>query len=62
MKLLALSDVHSNLVAVRKMRAQEHNDFDAIVIAGDLGGDAAEGLFSILFVAGGWWSFFKQHA
>ncbi|SRR6266851_2124626 len=31
------------------MRAQEHNDFDAIVIAGDLGGDAAEELFSILF-------------
>ena len=49
MKLLALSDVHSNLIAVRKMRAQERNDFDAIVIAGDFGGDAAEGLFSILF-------------
>ena len=48
MKLLALSDVHSNLIAVRKMRAQERNDFDAIVIAGDLGGDAAERIFSIL--------------
>jgi len=44
MKLLALSDIHSNLIAVRKMRAQERNVFDAIVIAGDLGGDAVEGL------------------
>jgi hypothetical protein len=31
------------------MRAQERSDFDAIVIAGDLGGDAAEGLFSVSF-------------
>jgi hypothetical protein len=48
MKLLALSDIHSNLIAVRKMRAQERNVFDAIVIAGDLGGNAVEGLFGIL--------------
>jgi len=48
MKLLALSDIHNNLITVRKMRAQERNVFDAIVIAGDLGGDAVEGLFGIL--------------
>lgn len=41
MRLLALSDVHGNLVAARKMRAQEGNEFDAIVVAGDLGGDRA---------------------
>lgn len=48
MRLLALSDIHNNLIVARKMRAQERNEFDAIVIAGDLGGDSVEGLFSIL--------------
>jgi predicted phosphodiesterase len=47
-KLLALSDVHANIIAVRKLRAQERNEFDAIVIAGDLGGDSATELFDVL--------------
>ncbi|HLY06669.1 MAG TPA: metallophosphoesterase family protein [Rhizomicrobium sp.] len=48
MKLLALSDAHANIIAVRKLRAQERNEFDAIVIAGDLGGDSAAELFNVL--------------
>jgi predicted phosphodiesterase len=48
MKLLALSDVHNNLVVARKMRAQERNVFDAIVVGGDLGGNAAVELFGVL--------------
>lgn len=48
MRLLAFSDIHNNLVAVRRMRACEENDFDAIVVAGDLGSAAAPQLFDIL--------------
>jgi hypothetical protein len=47
-KLLALSDAHANIIAVRKLRAQERNEFDAIVIAGDLGGDSATELFDVI--------------
>jgi hypothetical protein len=47
-KLLALSDAHANIVAARKLRAQERNEFDAVVVAGDLGGDSATGLFDVL--------------
>jgi hypothetical protein len=48
MRLLALSDAHGNLVAAQKMRAQEGNEFDALVVAGDLGGDRALQLFNVL--------------
>jgi hypothetical protein len=48
MKLLALSDIHNNLIVARKMRAQEKNVFDAIVVAGDIGDSSAEHLFNIL--------------
>jgi predicted phosphodiesterase len=48
MRLLAISDIHNNLVAVRRLRALETNDFDAIVVAGDLGNAAAGQIFEIL--------------
>jgi predicted phosphodiesterase len=48
MRLLAISDIHNNLVAVRRMRAAEKNDFDAIVVAGDLGNASAPQVLKIL--------------
>jgi predicted phosphodiesterase len=48
MRLLAFSDIHHNLVAVRKLRASEQNSFDAIIVAGDIGGESAAGFFGIL--------------
>jgi len=62
MRLLALSDIHNNLVAVRRLRALEANDFDAIVVAGDLGNAAATQILEllasfkcpVLYVYGNW--------
>jgi len=48
MKLLAFSDIHHNLVAVRKLRALEKNSFDAIIVAGDIGSESATDFFKIL--------------
>jgi Icc-related predicted phosphoesterase len=48
MRLLAFSDIHHNLAAVRKLRALEKNSFDAIVVAGDIGSASANEFFQIL--------------
>lgn len=48
MKFLLLSDIHNNLVAIEKMRAQETNKFDAVVVAGDIGSDSAHQIFNVL--------------
>jgi len=48
MRLLALSDIHDNLTAVKKLRASERNCFDAIVVAGDIGSASAHEFFKIL--------------
>ncbi|MDB5610061.1 MAG: hypothetical protein JWP25_6961 [Bradyrhizobium sp.] len=48
MRLLAFSDIHHNLVAVRKLRALEQNSFDAIIVAGDIGSESAAAFFRIL--------------
>jgi predicted phosphodiesterase len=48
MKILALSDIHHNLVAVRKLRAAEKNVFDVILVAGDMGSESAGKLLNIL--------------
>ena len=48
MRLLAFSDIHHNLVAVRKLRAFEKNSFDAIIVAGDIGNESAADFFKIL--------------
>lgn len=47
-KILAFSDVHLNLGCIRKLRAQEKNIFDAVVIAGDMGGVAMSEMISIV--------------
>lgn len=39
MKLLVFADVHDQISKVNKLRAQEHNVFDAIIFAGDIGGE-----------------------
>ena len=46
-RLLAVSDIHGNLGSVRDVRARERNNFDAIIVPGDIG-DNAEEIFSIL--------------
>jgi Icc-related predicted phosphoesterase len=48
MRLLAFSDIHHNLGAVRKLRASEANSFDAVVVAGDIGSESADEFFKIL--------------
>ena len=48
MKILAIADIHNNVGCVRKLRAQEANDFDAIAIAGDIGTHGAAEIFEIL--------------
>jgi predicted phosphodiesterase len=62
MRLLAFSDIHHNLVAVRRLRAQEKNSFDAVIVAGDIGNESAAAFFEIvatfdcpiLYVYGNW--------
>jgi Icc-related predicted phosphoesterase len=62
MRLLAFSDIHHNLMAVRKLRALEDNDFDALIVAGDIGNESAVEFFEIvrsfecpvLYVYGNW--------
>jgi predicted phosphodiesterase len=48
MRLLSISDIHGNVDAVRKLRGREGNTFDAVVVAGDIGGDAAAKIMEIL--------------
>jgi predicted phosphodiesterase len=62
MKILAISDIHNNLACVQKLRAQEANEYDVIVVAGDIGTRAAGGIFAtlasfacpIVYVHGNW--------
>jgi hypothetical protein len=48
MRLLALSDIHGNVTAVRQVRTREGNIFDAIVVAGDIGNEGASEIFGVL--------------
>ena len=48
MKILLLSDIHNNVSAVRKMRSQEGNQYDLIVVAGDIGSDRAQEVLDVL--------------
>lgn len=47
-RFLALSDIHRNVVAVRQLRSREANRFDAVLVAGDIGSDAAPEILNIL--------------
>ena len=48
MRLLAFSDIHHNLEAVRGLRVLEKNSFDAVIVAGDIGSESAADIFKIL--------------
>ncbi len=62
MRLLAISDIHNNVGCVRKLREQEANRFDGLVVAGDVGRQRAAEVLPILktfgcpivFVNGNW--------
>lgn len=61
-RFLLVSDIHDNLAAVQKMRSQEANGFDAIIIAGDIGSNRTREIFDVfatfgcpvLYVYGNW--------
>lgn len=48
MRILLLSDIHNNVSAVQKMRGQEANTYDLVVVAGDIGSDRAQEVFDVL--------------
>jgi predicted phosphodiesterase len=48
MKILAVSDIHGNVRAVRQVRARERNEFDAVVVAGDIGSGETAAILGIL--------------
>lgn len=62
MRVLALSDIHNNISAVQRLRAQETDTPDVMVVAGDLGSDSADEIMAILgtyqcpilYVLGNW--------
>ena len=62
LKLLAVSDIHGNVEAVKMLRERERNQFDAVVVAGDIGGKAATEIMGVLatfacpvmYVLGNW--------
>jgi len=62
MRILAISDIHDNVEAVRRLRILESNRFDAIVSAGDFGSNSITEMMGILstfncpvlYVLGNW--------
>jgi predicted phosphodiesterase len=47
-RILAISDIHNNVACVRKLRAQESNEFDVIAVPGDIGTHRAVEIFGVL--------------
>lgn len=47
-RILALSDIHNNIESVRLLRAQERNEYDVILVAGDMGSESAADVLKIL--------------
>jgi hypothetical protein len=70
MKILAFSDIHENLSCVRKLRGQEENRYDAIVVAGDIGNDISSEFFiqistfecPVFYVYGNWDNELEYHS
>jgi predicted phosphodiesterase len=62
MKILAVSDIHDQVVAVRELRGREQNEFDLVVLTGDIGGTHLDEIFDVLasfdcplaYVLGNW--------
>ncbi len=61
-RILACSDIHNNVKAVQQLRAREANDFDAVIVAGDIGSEKTGEIFEVfqtfdcpvLYVFGNW--------
>lgn len=61
-RILACSDIHNNVTAVRQLRAREGNDYDAVIVAGDIGSKTTGEIFEVfqsfecpvLYVFGNW--------
>lgn len=47
LRFLVLSDIHDNIGHVRLLRDQEDNDFDALIVAGDIGDTIAQEFFEV---------------
>ncbi|CAK07649.1 MULTISPECIES: metallophosphoesterase family protein [Rhizobium] len=47
-RFLACSDIHNDVIAVRQLRAREANDYDAVIVAGDIGSERPDEVFDIL--------------
>jgi len=47
-KFLAFSDIHNNISCVRALRSQESNEYDAVIVAGDIGNEIAEEFFRVV--------------
>ncbi|MGO4115100.1 metallophosphoesterase family protein [Rhizobium ruizarguesonis] len=47
-RVLACSDIHNNINAVCQLRAREVHDYDAVIMAGDIGSDRPDEVFDIL--------------
>ncbi len=62
MKALVFSDIHNNMASVQALRDAEGNDYDALIVAGDLGNESAQAMLQIFdtfdcpvyFVLGNW--------
>ena len=62
MRILAISDIHNNVACVRKLRAQEKNDYDVVAIPGDIGTHRSAEIFDtlksfgcpIVYIHGNW--------
>lgn len=48
MRLLAISDIHNRLECVEELRRREQSEYDALLVAGDIGVDKAGPIFSVL--------------
>jgi Calcineurin-like phosphoesterase superfamily domain len=61
-RILALSDIHNNVDCVRLLRGQESNDYDVVLVAGDMGSESAREILQIcstfrcpvLYIYGNW--------
>lgn len=48
MKILGVSDIHGNIIAVQHLRLIEKNTFDAVIVAGDIGTEHTHEIIKIL--------------
>lgn len=48
MRTLVFSDIHNNIGNIRRLREQEDNVYDSIIVAGDIGSDIESEFYAIL--------------